>query len=163
MYRGGRMRIKRVFYILFMITIFCAGTSYLSGCAMKKPGSDNINSRINVFNVALFAPADKSPISGVSPRREQCISGYEFYYDDLDLVLSFHNNDRGWRITSRNKRTSMFGIAPGDTFAQAKEKITRLGFSQGYTPYKFTKDWCLFTLLVDEKNNVFGMTVEVLN
>ena len=57
----------------------------------------------------------------------------------------------------------MFGIAPGDSFLQAKEKIMQLGFTQSYTPHKFAKDWCLFTLLVDEKNNVFGMTVEILD
>ncbi|MRS03042.1 hypothetical protein EG832_07440 [bacterium] len=157
------MWIKRVFYILFAITIFCAGTSYLSGCAMKKPGSDDINRQISVFNIALFAPASHSPINGVGPRREECVSGYEFYYDDLDILASYHRDDRVFRITTRNKKTSMFGIAPGDSFALAKERISRLGFSQGYTPYKFVKGWCLFTLLVDEKNTVFGMTVEVLN
>jgi hypothetical protein len=130
---------------------------------MKKPGSGDINMQIKVFNIALFAPADKSPINGVSPRREPCISGYEFYYDDLDIVVSFTKNDSIWRITSRNKNTTMFGIAPGDSFSQAKEKIMQLGFAQSYTPHKFAKDWCLFTLLVDEKNNVFGMTVEILD
>jgi hypothetical protein len=157
------MWIKYKFQILFMITVFCVGGLCLTGCAVKKPGSDNINSQIKVFNTSLFAPADKGAIEGVSPKREPCISGYEFYYDDLDIVVSFHNNDRIWRITTRNKKTSMFGIFPGDSFLQAKEKILQSGFSQAYTPYKFTKDWCLFTLLVDEKNNVFGMTVEVLN
>jgi hypothetical protein len=157
------MRLKYGFHILLMTTVFCIGVSCLSGCAMKKPGSDDINRQIRVFNIALFASADNSAINGVSPRREPCISGYEFYYDDLDIVVSYHNNDRIWRITTRNKRTNMFGISPGDSFSQAKEKIMQLGFTQSYTPHKFTKDWCLFTLLVDEKNNVFGMTVEILD
>lgn len=157
------MVIKHRFYILLLMAVFCTAVLSATGCALKKTGSDNVNSQIKVFNVSLFAPADKNPINGVSPRREQCISGYEFYYDDLDIVLSFHHNDRVFRITTRNKKTSMFGIVPGDTFAQAKEKMTELGFTQAYTPYKFKKDWCLFTLLVDEKNIVFGMTVEVLD
>jgi len=157
------MWIKHRFHILFLITVFCAGVLCTTGCAFKKPGSDDINRQIRVFNVALFAPADNAAINGVSPRREPCISGYEFYYDDLDIVLSYHNNDRVFRITTRNKKTSMFGVAPGDSFAQAKEKIMQLGFMQSYTPHKFAKGWCLFTLLVDEKNNVFGLTVEVLD
>ncbi len=157
------MRIKSRFHILLMITLFCVGALYSTGCALKKQGSDNINSQIKVFNVALFANADNGVIKGVAPRREPCISGYEFYYDDLDIVVSFHNNDRIWRITTRNKITSIFGISPGDSFSQAKEKIMRRGFSQSYTPYKFVKDWCLFTLLVNEKNEVFGMTVEILD
>ena len=157
------MWIMHRFHIFFVITFFCVVALCLTGCAMKKPGSDNINKQIRVFNITLFAPADQTAINGVSPRREPCISGYEFYYDDLDLVVSFHNNDRVFRITTRNKKTSMFGIVPGDSFLQAKEKITKLGFTQSYTPHKFTKDWCLFTLLVDEKSNVFGMTVEILD
>lgn len=156
------MRIPQRFLIVIAFAIFFEAVLCLSGCAIKKPGSENINSQIKVFNIALFTPADKSPIEGVSPRREPCISGYEFYYDDLDIVVSYHNNDRVWRITTRNKKTSMFDITPGDSFSQAKERILRLGFSQSYTPYKFAKDWCLLTLLVDEKSIVFGMTVEVL-
>jgi hypothetical protein len=157
------MWIVHRFQNFIVFTIFFTAALCLSGCLINKPGSDNINRQIKVFNVTLFAPADKSPIEGVSPRREPCINGYEFYYDDLDIVASYHNNDRIWRITSRNKNTTMFGIAPDDSFSQAKEKITQLGFTQSYTPYKFVKDWCLFTLLVDEKNNVFGMTVEILD
>jgi hypothetical protein len=157
------MWIKHGFYVSFMITVFCIGALYATGCAWKKPGSDNINSQIKVFNMALFVQADNGAINGVSPRREPCIKGYEFYYDDLDLVVGYTKNDRSWRITTRNKKTSMFGVAPGDSLAQAKEKITRLGFTQSYTPYKFAKDWCLLTLLIDEKNDVFGLTVEVLD
>jgi hypothetical protein len=157
------MWITRRLHIFFIITVFCVGAFCLTGCAVKKPGSDNINRRINVFNVSLFSSPDNSVINGVSPRREPCISGYEFYYDNLDIVTSYHNNDRIWRITTRNKRTSMFGISPGDSFLQAKQKIIQLGFSQAYTPHKFVNDWCLFTLLVNENNDVFGMTVEVLD
>jgi hypothetical protein len=157
------MRIKYRFHILLMITVFCVGALYSSGCALKKQGSDDINRQIKVFNVSLFANADNGVINGVAPRREPCINGYEFNYDDLDLVVSYTKNDRIWRITTRNKNTTMFGIAPGDSFSQAKEKIMQLGFTQSYTRHKFAKDWCLFTLLVDEKNNVFGMTVETLD
>lgn len=155
------MFIKHRLHILFLLTVFCTAILCTPGCAFKKPGSDAINNQIRVFNISLFAPSDKNPINGVSPRREPCISGYEFYYDDLDIVVSFHNNDRVFRITTRNKKTSMFGIIPGDSFAQAKEKITQQGFVQSYTPHKFVKDWCLFSLLVDEKDHVFGMTVKV--
>lgn len=157
------MRIKHRFYFLFVVTIFLIATFCISGCALKKPGSDDVNRQIKVFNVSLFAPAGNGAINGVSPRKEQCISGYEFYYDDLDIVLSFHNNDRIWRITTRNKNTAVFGVAPGDSFIEAKEKITRSGFTQSYTTYKFVKDWCLLTLLLDEKKNVFGITIEVLD
>lgn len=156
------MWLKQKFNILFIALIFCIGILCLESCTFKKPGSEDVNKQIKVFNVSLFAPANNGAISGVLPRRESCISGYEFYYDDLDIILSFRNNDRIWKITTRNKNTTIFGIAPGDSFSQAKKKITELGFTQSYNSYKFVKDWCLFTFLVDEKNNVFGMSVEVL-
>jgi hypothetical protein len=146
-----------------MIIVFCVGIFCSAGYALNKQGSDDINKQIKVFNISLFANADNRAVNGVAPRREACIKGYEFYYDDLDLVVSFTQNDSVWRITSRNKNTTMFGIAPGDSFSQAKKKIMQSGFAQSYTPYKFVKDWCLFTLLVNEKNKVFGMTVEVLD
>lgn len=152
---------NRKLHTIFICVIFTVGALCITGCALKKQGSDNINQQIRVFNISLFAQADKSPIKGVSPRREQCINGYEFYYDDLDIVVSHHNNDRVFRITTRNKQTSMFGISPGDSFDEAKKKITQMGFAPSYTPHKFSKGWCLFSLLVDEKNSVFGMTVEV--
>ena len=157
------MRLKKSFYRLLIWFIFLIGLWGLVGCAHQKPGSDVVNRQIQVFNVALFAPADPRPIAGVPPRQEPCISGYEFYYDDLDIVVSFHRNDRVFRITTRNPKTSMFGIVPGDSFVQAKEKITAQGFQQSYTPYKFVRDWCLLSMLVNEKNTVFGITVEVLD
>ena len=157
------MRIKYIFYVLLTLTVFCVGV-FCSPCyALNKQGSDDVNRQIKVFNVALFAHADIGVISGIAPRREPCIKGYEFYYDDLDLVVSFTQDGSVWRITTRNKKNSMFGIATGDSFPQAKKKILQSGFTQSYTPYKFVKDWCLFTLLVNEKNKVFGMTVEVLD
>jgi hypothetical protein len=160
---GELMHINDRNYILLTAAIFCVVAVCLTGCMIKKPGSDDVNRQIKVFNIFLFAPVDKSPVEGVSPRTEPCISGYEIYYDDLDIVVSYHNNNRIWRITTRNKRTSMFGIFIGDSFSQAKDKIMQLGFAQGYTPYKFVKDWCSLSLLVDEKDKVFGMTVEVLD
>lgn len=157
------MRINYRFHVLLMIAVFCIGAFCSAGYALDKQGSDDINKQIKVFNITLFSQADNRAINGVAPRREPCIKGYEFYYDDLDLVVSFTPNDSVWRITTRNKNTGMFGIKPGDSFSQAKRKILQLGFTQSYTPYKFVKDWCLFTLLVNEKNKVFGMTVEVLD
>ena len=157
------MRIKYGFHVLLMLTVFCAGAFCSVGYALNKEGSDDVNRQIKVFNVTLFAHADSGVINGSVPRREPCIKGYEFYYDDLDLVVSFTQDGSVWRITTRNKKTSMFGIATGDSFPQAKKKILQSGFTQSYTPYKFVKDWCLFTLLVNEKNKVFGMTVEVLD
>jgi hypothetical protein len=157
------MQTKHCLHILFLIAVFCIGALYSTGCAMKKQGSEDINRQINVFNISLFSSPDNTVINGVPPEREPCIKGYELYYDSLDIVVSYTNNNRIWRITTRNKKTSMFSISVGDSFSQAKEKIMQLGFIQADTPYKFVKNWCLFTLLINENKDVFGMTVEILD
>ena len=158
-----RLWLKRRCHAIFLIAVFCLGALYSTGCVMRKPGSEDVNRQINVFNVSLFSSPDNTVINGVPPRREPCIKGYELYYDSLDIVVSYKNNNYIWRITTRNKKTNMFGIYPGDSFSQAKEQILQFGFIKADTPYKFVKDWCLFTLLVNENNEVFGMTVETLD
>jgi hypothetical protein len=158
-----RLRLKRRCHAMFLIAVFCIGALYSTGCAMKKQGSKDVNRQINVFDVHLFSSYNNIVINGVPPRREPCIKRYELYYDFLDIIVSYTNNNLIWRITTRNKKTNMFGIYPGDSFSQAKEKILQLGFVKADTPYKFLKDWCLFTLLVNENNEVFGMTVETLD
>jgi hypothetical protein len=148
---------------LFLPFVICLGILLTTGCLLKRQGSDDINRQIKVFDVALFSSNDNKVISGVNPRVEPCLSGTEYYYDSLDIAVGYAAKGYVRKITTTNKNTGMFNISAGESFAQAKEKILRLGFVQADTPYKFVKDWCLFTLLVNEKQGVFGMTVEVLD
>jgi hypothetical protein len=135
----------------------------LSGCLAKGLGSEGMNKQIHVFNLALFSVNDNKSIRGIVPRKEPCLKGFEYFYDPLDISVGYGTNDRIRKITTRNKETGMFDIRVGDSFPTAKALILRAGFSAGDTPYKFVREGSLFTLLVDEQDQVFGMAIEVLD
>ena len=135
----------------------------LTGCLANRLGGEELNKQINVFGLSLFSAHDDKSIRGIVPIKEPCLKGFEYIYDPLDLTVSYGFNDRIRRITTRNKETSMFNIHIGDAFSKGKEIIRRAGFSTGDSPYKFVKDRCLFTLLVDDHERIFGMSFEVLD
>jgi hypothetical protein len=127
------------------------------------PGSEEINKQINVFDIGLFSEKDYKEIRGVIPEKEPCMKGFEYVYDPLAISVGYGTKGYIRKITTRNEETSMFTIQVGDSFSRGKEKILQSGFQKGSTPYKFVKDWCSFTFLVNEKQEIFGMTLEVLD
>jgi hypothetical protein len=155
--RADHKRTLWFFLILFGISAFL-----LTGCPAKRTGSEGWNKQINVFDLALFSANDDKNIRGIVPRKEPCLKGFDYFYDPLDISVGYGTNDRIRKITTRNKETRMFDIRTGDAFPKATALILQAGFSEGDTPYKFVKDWGLFTLLVDDQDRVFGMTLEVL-
>jgi hypothetical protein len=146
----------------FFLILFGIYTFLFTGCPAKRLGSEGLNKQINVFDLALFSANDDKNVRGIVPRKELCLNGFEYFYDPLDISVGYGTNDRIRKITTRNKETSMFDIRVGDSFPKGKDLILQAGFSKGDTPYKFVKDWGLFTLLVDDHDRVFGMTLEVL-
>ena len=134
----------------------------LTGCMANRLSGEGLNKQINVFGLALFSAHDDKNIRGIIPKKEPCLKGFEYIYDPLDISIGYGTNDRIRKITTRNKETSMFDIRVGDSFPKGKALILRAGFSEGDTPYKFVKDGYLFTLLVNDHDRVFGMTLEVL-
>jgi hypothetical protein len=155
--RIHRKRAFRFFLILLGISAFL-----FTSCLVKRVGSEELNKQINVFNLALFSARGDKNIRGIVPRKEPCLRGFEYFYDPLDISVGYGTDDRIRKITTRNKETSMFDIRVGDHYPKGKALILQAGFSEGDTPYKFVKDWFLFTLLVDDHDRVFGMTLEVL-
>lgn len=146
-----------LFLILFGIAAFL-----LTGCLAKRVGSEGLNKQINVFDLALFSANDDKSIRGIVPRKEPCLKGFDYSYDPLDISIGYGTDDRIRKITTRNKETSMFDIRVGDHYPKGKALILKAGFSEGNTPYKFVKDGFLFTLLVDDHDRIFGMTLEVI-
>jgi hypothetical protein len=155
--RVRRKRAFRFFLILLGISAFL-----FTGCPAKRVGSEALNKQINVFDLALFSASSDKNISGIVPRKEPCLKGFDYFYDPLDISVGYGTDDRIRKITTRNKETSMFDIRVGDHCPKGKALIQQAGFSAGDTPYKFVKDGFLFTLLVDDHDRIFGMTLEVL-
>jgi hypothetical protein len=155
-----RVRCKRAFRIFLILLGISA--FLLTGCLAKRVGSEALNKQINVFDLALFSASSDKNISGIVPRKEPCLKGFDYFYDPLDISVGYGTDDRIRKITTRNKETSMFDIRVGDPYPKGKALILQAGFSAGDTPYKFVKDGFLFTLLVDDHDRIFGMTLEVL-
>ena len=146
---------------LFLI-LFGLYASLFTGCLPKKPGSEGWSKQIDVFGLALFSANDDKSIRGVVPKKEPCIRGFDYSYDPLDISVVYGTDDRIRKIATRNRETGMFGIRVGDPFPKGKASILQAGFSEGDTPFKFTKDGFLFTLLVDDRDRIFGMALETL-
>ena len=155
----SRIHRKRAF-LLFLI-LFGISAFLFTGCLAKKVGSEGLNKQINVFDLAFLSANGDKNIRGVVPRQEPCLKGFEYFYDPLDISVGYGTDDRIRKITTRNKETGMFDIRVGDHYPKGKALILHAGFSEGDTPYKFVKDGFLFTLLVDDHDRVFGMTLEV--
>jgi len=147
--------------LLPLITLFIISGFY--ACDRKIPGSEEINQAIKVFGVQLFSEADYKDIKGIIPSKEPCTKGFEYIYDSLDISIGYSFKGYIRKITSLNKSTSMFDIHIGDSFQSGTAKILKSGFKKSEDPYSFVKDWCSFTLLVNEQQKVFGMRVEVLD
>jgi hypothetical protein len=165
MFRSERIervtRVRRNGTFLFFLILCGISALLFTGCPAKRSGNEGWNRQINVFDLALFSANDDKNIRGVVPRKEPCLKGFDYFYDPLDISIGYGTDDRIRKITTRNKETSMFDIHAGDSFPKGKTLILQAGFSEGDTPYKFVNNGFLFTLLVDEREQVFGMTLEV--
>ncbi|MDA8124116.1 MAG: hypothetical protein M0009_02855 [Deltaproteobacteria bacterium] len=153
-----RKRAAGLFLFLLAVSGFL-----LTGCLAKRSDSGLLNKEIKVFDVALFSKNADKGIRGVVPKKEPCLKGFDYLYDPLEITVGYGFDDRVRKITTRNRDTGMFGIRVGDEYAQGKSMILQAGFAQGDTPYRFVKDGFLFALLVDDRERIFGMTVELLD
>jgi hypothetical protein len=156
----SRIPCKRALW--FFLILFGISAFLFTGCLAKRVGSEGLNKQIKVFDLALFSANSDKNIRGIVPRKEPCLKGFDYFYDSLDISVGYGTNDRIRKITTRNKETSMFDIRVGDHYPKGKALILLAGFSEGDTLYKFIEDRFLITLLVDDHDRIFGMTLEVL-
>jgi hypothetical protein len=148
-------------FFLFPLILLLAFT--FNGCTRKIPELEETNKEINVFGVQLFSVNDHSKINDVIPEREPCIKGYEYNFDPIEIIIGYSKKGYIRKITTFNRATSMFSIRPGDPLSESRDKILKAGFKDEGIQDTFFKDWCTFTLLVDEKQKVFGLRIEVLD
>jgi hypothetical protein len=78
-------------------------------------------------------------------------------------VIGYGFNKKIRKITTLNPGTSLFGIRPGTSFEEGKEKVLKAGLTELTPPFAFRADGCSLTLLVNEKEEIFGLTLESLD
>lgn len=149
-----QMKFKTTFIIILLVSWL------LAACSTMRPERDSLADQIDVFGVRFSSTIDYQEINGVKAVEEPCLKGYERIFDALDIIVGYNFDGRVRKITTRNPRTSMFGIKPGMTFGEGKEKILKSGFVE-YTPlFKFRFNGLFLTLLVDDKDRIFGLKLE---
>jgi len=57
----------------------------------------------------------------------------------------------------------MFGIKPGMTSGDGKEKILQAGFNEYAPPFTFRANGYSLTVLVDSNNTIFSLILEFLD
>jgi hypothetical protein len=134
----------------------------LTSCMGRYVEDSKIDDQINVFGIKLLSNRDYQQINGVTATEEPCLRGYERNFDALSVIVGYGFNKKIRRIHTRNPNTSLFGISPGMSFGEGKQKILQVGFVASSSPFVFTVSGYSITLLVDG-DKVFGLTIELLD
>jgi len=135
----------------------------LAGCQNRRMQDDKMNDQINVFGIKLLSKVDYKEINGVVATEEPCLRGYERSFDNLDVIIGYGFDHKIRKIMTRNNNTSIFGIIPGMTYKEGKQRILQAGFSEYAPPYTFRANRYSLTFLVNGDNAIFGLTVESLD
>jgi len=136
---------------------------FLTGCMGKHLERDKMSDQVNVFGVQFFSDMDYRKINGVMAVEEPCLRGYERNFDDLDISIGYGFNKKVRKITTRNPGTSLFGIKPGTTYREGRQKILQAGFVEFAPPFTFRSNGYTLKFLVDDKETIFGLTLESLD
>ncbi|HNY66763.1 MAG TPA: hypothetical protein PKM41_15120 [Deltaproteobacteria bacterium] len=150
---------RSVYPISAMLLVLLLST----GCMGKHLKHDPLLDQVNVFGARLYADTDYKVINGVDAVEEPCLKGYERVFDSLDITVGYGPDRRIRKITTRNPGTNMFGISPGMSFEEGKQKLAQTGFREWIPPYRFKTDRYSLALLVDDKGSIFGLTLESLD
>lgn len=132
----------------------------LAGCMANQVRTD-VSRQMHVFGIELYSGIDYREISGIKATEEPCLKGYERSFDPLDITIGYGFNNKIRKITTRNTGTSLFGISPGVSAKEGNRLAQQVGLIQD-SPYRYRGNDITLSLLVDDKGNVFGITVEAV-
>lgn len=130
----------------------------LTGCAttIRHP---ELSRELDVFGVELHSEIDHRQIRNITGTDEPCLKGYDRSFDPLDLTVGYGFDGRVRKIVTRNRSTSLFGISPGMPAAEGK----RIALQNHFAPRSashYTRDDLSLTLLIDEREVIFGLVLE---
>lgn len=136
---------------------------FLFGCIGKHVERDKLNGQLNVFGIELFTDVDYRQIKGIPSTEEPCLRGYERSFDDLDILIGYGFDNKIRKIHTRNVSTSLFGIRPGMTFDEGREKILTVGFTEYLPPFTYRVNGYTLKFFVGSDNKIFGLTLEAID
>lgn len=124
---------------------------------------DKATGQVNVYGAELFSNVDYREINGVAATEEPCLKGYDRSFDALDITIGYGFDKKIRKIITRNPGTSLFGIRPGMSFEEGKQKALQSGFVASSSPFLFKAETYSLTLLVDGNQKIFGVKVELFD
>jgi len=134
----------------------------LAGCLAQKIPAD-VARQIQIFGIELNSGRDYREFRGIAATEEPCLKGYELNFENLDLIIGYGFNRKIRKITTRNRNTSVFGISPGNTVEEGRKRAIQAGLSEDVAINRYKGDGISLYLLVDEKDRIFGITVETVD
>jgi len=140
-----------------LVLSFC-----LAGCLAHQIRAD-VAGQIQIFGIELNSGRDYREFRGIVATEEPCLKGYELTFENLDLIIGYGFNRKIRKITTRNQNTSVFGISPGTTLEEGRQRAIQAGLSEDVAKNRYQGDGISLHLLVDEKGTIFGITVEIID
>jgi hypothetical protein len=138
--------------ILFLCLTGCLATQTRTG----------LSQQMQVFGVELYSSTDYREINGVKATEEPCLRGYERIFDPLDITIGYDFDRKIRKITTMNRSTSVFGIKPGMSAEEGRRLAQQADFSE-VSVYRYRGNELDLSLLVNNKDNVFGITIESID
>lgn len=132
------------------------------GCAAHSSGNSALAKQVDVFGASPFSNIDFTEINGVKAVEEPCIRGYDRNFDALDITIGYGFDKRIRKIVTLNPATSMFGVHIGITLDESREKLKKAGFIEDNQPNTFRNAPYSLTLLIDTKDRVSGLRLEII-
>jgi hypothetical protein len=139
-----------------------AASLCLAGCLAHQIHTD-VARQIQVFGIELNSTQDYRELRGIVATEEPCLKGYERNFENIDLIIGYGFNRKIRKITTRNRNTSVFGISPGSTLEDGKKRATQAGLLEDVRANRYQGVGISVDLLVDEKGEIFGVTVEIID
>lgn len=135
----------------------------LAGCHSGTIRPETLPAQVRVFGVQLHSERDYQEINGVVATEEPCLRGYDRSFDRLQILIGYGFDKNIRKIGSRNPETAMFGVSPGMKFSTAGQLIAAAGFTPYLPPHVFRNGPYLFTVQVDSRDSITGLTLETLD
>ena len=141
---------KQVITLLLLLVL-------VQGCSHGLPVE--LSREVQVFGIQLAGRTDLRELNGEPGKDEPCLHGYERTFKQQGVTIGYRSNGEIRRIMTRNPATAMFGISPGSSEQQARERALKAGFIKK-DEYAYRNGSVTLKLLVDEGGRVFGLILE---
>lgn len=161
------MKLKSRFFKSFSLIVVVLTLSMIFvGCSALKDSfvEKEVNPKIDVMGIKLYMAEDEfHKAVGVQGEKAMCVNGYEYEYSDKKLNIGFNiDTNEVRRITTKNPKTSIYGLNPGISLDKAYKLIESEGFEKyGDDKYRFRKENIILSIISMKGSDADGIVMEI--